>query len=203
MDPRFKQFATAVIVAPLIVSVPLSAAPQARSTPVSTSAKHMLACREIVGGPARLACFDMSSAAMAADLASRSILIVDRQSLGKTRRALFGLSLPKLDLFGDDRDDIKQINGIVAGASHNRDGGYVVALEDGSRWSQIDDRPIVNPPERGDQGGRQEGGPWQLHDECHPPAKHPRRADHLRQELSQRRSIGGARPGRKTLNCPK
>lgn len=62
------------------------------------------------------------------------------------------MALPDLGIFGDDgKDAIKQIDGNISGVSTNRDGGYVFSLADGSRWTQIDDRPIALEPRSGDK----------------------------------------------------
>lgn len=114
--------------------------------------ERLMACRGLSESAARLACFDREAGAVGAAVARRDIVVVDREAVGKTRRSLFGLALPNLGIFGDDgKDAIKQIDGVVAGVSTNRDGGYVFSLADGSRWTQIDDRPIAIEPRSGDK----------------------------------------------------
>ena len=113
---------------------------------------RLLACRGLSESAARLACFDREARAVGEAVARRDIVVVDREAVGKTRRSLFGLALPDLGIFGDDGSDaLKQIDGVIAGVSTNRDGGYVFSLADGSRWTQIDDRPIAIEPRGGDK----------------------------------------------------
>jgi hypothetical protein len=69
-----------------------------------------------------------------------------------TRRTLFGLSLPRLEILGDDaKDEVNQIDGIIAGVGANSDGRWLLILRDGARWQQIDNRPLAFPPKAGDK----------------------------------------------------
>ncbi len=133
------------------ISSPVAAKPKFIPGPPA-GFERLLACRGLSESAARLACFDREAGAVGEAVARRDIVVVDREAVGKTRRSLFGLALPDLGIFGDDgKDAIKQIDGVVAGVSTNRDGGYVFSLADGSRWTQIDDRPIAIEPRGGDK----------------------------------------------------
>jgi hypothetical protein len=121
--------------------------------PPPAQVTELLNCRSIADSAQRLACYDKAAATIGDAVAKRDLVVFDRESVKKTKRGLFGFSIPDLGVFGDDDDEveIKQIEGAIAGYSHNADGGYVFRLADGSRWSQTDGKPIAIPPANGDK----------------------------------------------------
>lgn len=100
------------------------------------------ACRAIADPAARLACFDTAAAALITARDKKDVLVLDRTEVQKTRRSLFGFTLPRIRLFGggDDDDarnnpeDIKEIAGSVAGVSQVAADRWTVTLDDQSRW---------------------------------------------------------------------
>src|SRR5690606_26183898 len=82
---------------------------------------------------------------------NRDIVMMDRQQIRSTRRTLFGLQLPDIELFGGgDDDEAKQLETRLASVGRNGDGRWLLALEDGARWQQIDDRLVAVAPGPGD-----------------------------------------------------
>ena len=63
------------------------------------------ACRAISQADLRLACFDAASAALTQAVETRSVVTLDREEVRKTKRSLFGFSMPNLPFFNDDDDD--------------------------------------------------------------------------------------------------
>jgi hypothetical protein len=120
-------------------------------TQVPPQLQRLLACRSMSDGAARLACFDREAGAAAQGFARGDIVAVDREKIRSTKKTLFGLAMPNLGLFGDDGNELKQVEGVLAGAGFNRDGGYIFRLQDGARWSQTDDKPLALPPRPGDK----------------------------------------------------
>ena len=103
--------------------------------------REVLDCRAIVDASARLACFDRSAAALATAAEKKDVLVVDRATARETKRGLFGLTLPKIKLFGDnDDEEIAQIDTTIASTYMARDGATVFVLQDGARWKQTDGR---------------------------------------------------------------
>ncbi|HEY0624320.1 hypothetical protein [Sphingomonas sp.] len=97
------------------------------------------ACRDVADSAARLACFDAAVARLAAAQDKKEVVVLDRAEVQKTRRSLFGFTLPRIKLFGggDDEDnpeDIKEINGSVAGVSAVSGDRWTVTLDDDTRW---------------------------------------------------------------------
>ena len=88
---------------------------------------------------------------LAQSIGRHDLVVVDRETVRSTKRALFGFAVPTIALFGGDKDDMSQLDGLLAFAGRNRDGGYIFALKDGSEWSQIDDRPFALEPRTNDK----------------------------------------------------
>ena len=113
---------------------------------------RVVQCRTIASQDERLACYDREVAAMEAAEASGQLVAMDRQQIRRTRRSLFGLSLPDLGIFGDDNDDedeASRIESTVRSATQNANGKWIIELADGARWLQTDSRNLNFPPRPG------------------------------------------------------
>lgn len=98
-------------------------------------------CRTLTDSAARLACYDAKVAELAGAAEAKQVLVVDRATTEKTKRGLFGLSLPKIKLFGDNDDvEIEKIESTITAVSSARDGSVIFVLTDGARWKQTDGR---------------------------------------------------------------
>lgn len=110
------------------------------------------ACRTITADAERLACFDRTVAAFETARAGNQLKVVDREDIKKTRRSLFGLSLPRLNLFGggeDDEPEIKEIDATIRSVREMPYGLWIIGLDDGSNWQfteQITQQPKVGDP---------------------------------------------------------
>lgn len=101
--------------------------------------KAVVDCKAVADSSSRLACYDSAVAAMDAAQRSKDVVVTDRAAIREARRGLFGLSLPRIRLFGDGGDDeIKEINGKLTAVRSASDGMDVFVLEDGARWKQTD-----------------------------------------------------------------
>jgi hypothetical protein len=113
---------------------------------------RVVQCRSIASAEQRLACFDREVAAMDAAQSSGELVAMDRQQVRRTRRSLFGLAIPDLGVFGDDNEDEEQesrIESTVRSATQNNLGKWIITIEDGARWIQIDSRGLNFPPRPG------------------------------------------------------
>lgn len=136
----------------LCLAAPASAQNRDAPRPRPEVMNRVVQCRAISSAEERLACFDREVAAMDAAAASGHLVAMDRQQVRRTRRSLFGLALPNLDVFGDDRQDDEEasrIEGTVRSASQNANGKWTIVLDDGARWLQIDSRNLNFPPRPG------------------------------------------------------
>ena len=118
------------------------------SAPPPKIFSDVVQCRAIADAAQRLACFDQSVSALAAAQQSRDLYVADKDAMREARRGLFGFSIPKLRIFGDDdmEKDVDQIETTVAGVGQGQR-GLIFTLKDGARWAQTDgaymDRPKV------------------------------------------------------------
>lgn len=151
---RWAPGTTIVFAGLILLAAPAASAPRkVAEGPPPAQVTELLNCRSITDSVQRLACYDRTAASIGEAVAKRDIVVFDRESVKKTKRGLFGFSIPNLGLFGDDNDEvsIKQVDGTIAATSVNRDGGYIFVLEDNTQWSQIDGKPVALPPRRGDK----------------------------------------------------
>lgn len=117
--------------------------------------KKLIDCRAIAESAARLACYDERVAALDAAEAKQDVVVVDRGQIRKARRSLFGLTLPRLGIFGGGREEeaeeegFSQIDSTIQSARRNRDGKWVLVLDDGARWVQVDSRSLLPDPAAG------------------------------------------------------
>ncbi len=145
---------TAAAAAALLLCLPAAASAQrerdAQERPQAIT--RVVECRAIASAEERLACYDGAVAAMEQAQASGELVAMDRQQVRRTRRSLFGLTVPNLGIFGDDNDDEEQasrIESTVRAATQNAIGKWIIELEDGARWLQTDSRNLNFPPRRG------------------------------------------------------
>jgi hypothetical protein len=107
---------------------------------------QLTACRQVTGDAERLACYDRQVAALEAAEQSREIAVVDRAQIRRTRRSLFGLTLPDLGIFGGDDDEgedgagVSEINSTILAVGTGADGRMTYRLQDDSVWVQTEGR---------------------------------------------------------------
>lgn len=106
--------------------------------------QSVLDCEKITASADRLACFDKTVAALSAAHRGREVAVVDRGSIREARRGIFGLSLPRLKLFGGDggEEEVTAIDSTITGVRTANDGMPIFVLEDGARWKQTEGRNV-------------------------------------------------------------
>lgn len=110
----------------------------------------LLRCRVIVEPAAKLQCFEAATAALEQGAEQGEVVVVDREQVRESRRRLFGVTLPQLPVFGGgDEVEINSVDGIVASASQDRFGRWVIAMEDGANWTQTDNSSLALRPRAG------------------------------------------------------
>jgi hypothetical protein len=135
-----------------IVLAPSAALAQKAQQQRPQALTRVLDCRAIQQSQERLACFDQSVAALEAAETSRTLVVLDRQQVQNTRRTLFGLTLPSLDLFGprgEKDESLAEIETTIRAASQNSLGKWIFTLQDGARWVQTDTRDLPAYPKSG------------------------------------------------------
>lgn len=93
-------------------------------------------CRELSDSTSRLACFDQESARLVEATSTGEFQIVDRQEVQKTRRGLFGFSLPKLGIFaGTSGDDLeKSMQTEITSLRRIDADSWIMTVAEGSVW---------------------------------------------------------------------
>lgn len=101
----------------------------------------VLDCRSIADPAVRLACYDKQVTAMSDATQKKDLVVIDRATIRETKRGLFGISLPKIKIFGgNDDEEVNQIESTLTAAYSSKDGQSIFVLADGSRWKQTDGR---------------------------------------------------------------
>lgn len=145
-----------ILLAAILIAAPAAAPAQRGAAPARPeSFEALIRCRSIAEAAARLQCFDTAAAALQAAQERREVVVVDRAQVREGRRRLFGLALPRIPIFGggdedeNDEDQVRTVEGVVAAASQDGLGHWIVSLQDGAVWTQVDDRPLTFRPRPG------------------------------------------------------
>ena len=111
----------------------------------------VLACRSLTDDTARLACFDKATRDMSEAEEKGDLLTLDRQQRQTVRRQAFGLPLPAMTVFdrGEKPGESDRITATVASASQTPYGKWIIRLDDGAVWRQIDDNSLQSDPHKG------------------------------------------------------
>ena len=132
----------------LALSAPVLGPAQAKNNddvpPTPAAYQALIDCKPLTDSAARLACYDQKVEAMATAIRDRQLVVADRETMREARRGLFGISLPRLRLFGgdDDTEEIKQIESAINAVRSAGDGMAIFMLADGSRWKQTEGRDV-------------------------------------------------------------
>ena len=141
--------ASAVLAAaPLLAAPPPPVKAEGRAKELQT----LIDCRKIADNAARLACYDQAATAMDQAEAKGDIVVVNRDQARKVRRQAFGFTLPSLALFerGEKPEELDNVQGVVAGARMNGSGKWVIRLQDGGVWAQVDTNDLGIDPKVGE-----------------------------------------------------
>jgi hypothetical protein len=143
-----------LVISGALVMIAASAASAKAPIPTGTPApmQRLLACRSIQDSAQRLACFDRETAAVDQAINKRDMVLIDKQRVTQTKRALFGFSIPDFGgLFGGGGDEVREISSTVVSASQNGYLGWTIKLADGSTWAQTEDVQLGLEPRKGDK----------------------------------------------------
>jgi hypothetical protein len=125
-------------------------AKQAQSPLVDALAR----CRAERDDAVRLRCYDTSAAALTEATARGALLVIDEADVRKTRRSLFGFSLPKLPFFSGDKSadtQEEEITAKIGRSSALPNGKYQIRLEDGAVWETTEASSFIRAPRAGNE----------------------------------------------------
>lgn len=138
----------AIIIA--VLSVATSGSLAAQNAGGTAVIDEVIECRTISAGTERLACFDKNVEVLERARKSNELAIISREEVRTARKSLFGLTLPEIKIFSDDRGEaIAEINATIRSVSQRSDGKWAFVLDDGARWIQIDERSPSATPKAG------------------------------------------------------
>ena len=135
----------------VLLACPAWAAPSIALQGRADVLKTLSACRAISDAAARLDCYDKASAALDQAEASGDVVIVDRAQARAARRQAFGFNLSALSVFDRAlaKDEVNSLTTTASSAYQNAEGKWIIVLEDGARWRQIDDEVLNRAPHAG------------------------------------------------------
>lgn len=150
MNRRFTAGLAAAALASVALAAPASAAPKAEEAQRAAVLQGVLDCRKMTDRDARLACYDSAADKLDQAEATGQVVVVDKQQVQTMRKEVFGLQLPSLDLFNRSprsasAEPLDRITATVKTASRGPDGRWVLELDTGAVWRQIDDTSIPDP----------------------------------------------------------
>lgn len=148
--PSKHALATAIVATCVFWAPPASAKKRAEGPPPK-QLTDLVNCRTVADNAARLACYDKAAGAIDTALSSNEIVAFDKKGVAEKKKGLFGFGISNLGIFGDDDDEVQvsEIEGVLAGVGHNRDGGLLFILKDNTQWSQIDTKTLAFDPDPG------------------------------------------------------
>ncbi len=113
--------------------------------------EELVNCRTIADPTERLGCYDTKVAAMDEAEKKDELVLADKASMKEARRGLFGFSIPKLKIFGNDGKEEEKFELVakIDSAYQASPGKWTIMLDDGARWVQIDSQVMRKNPGRG------------------------------------------------------
>jgi hypothetical protein len=108
-------------------------------------------CRKLADDAARLACYDKAVDALGQALNKGQVVAVDHAQVQQVRRQAFGFTVPSLSLFdrGAKPEEIDEVQLTVQSAHQTLDGKWIIELEGGQVWRQIDTGDFSRDPKPG------------------------------------------------------
>jgi hypothetical protein len=145
------RIASGVFVAAGLMALQGTASAQDRDGP-SPLIEALSQCLAVTADAERLACLDAGARRLVDASQRREVVVVDEAELKKTRRSLFGFSLPRIKLFGsegpDSAEEIDEVAVAIRSAAPIGNGYMSFTLADGARWTTTE--PWMS---RGPKGG--------------------------------------------------
>jgi hypothetical protein len=113
--------------------------------------EELVNCRTIADAAERLACYDTKVAAIDEAEKKDELVLADKSAMKEARRGLFGFSIPKLKIFGNDGDEEEKFELVakIDSAYQANPGKWTIVLDSGARWVQIDTQVLRKNPARG------------------------------------------------------
>lgn len=112
----------------------------------------LAACKKVAPAAERLACYDQASSRLAEAVERKDLVMLDRGEIRRTRRSLFGMSLPRVPLFrGEGGEETDELTAKIVSASSLGMGKWQFRLEDGAVWQTLESKPGLRDPRPGQE----------------------------------------------------
>lgn len=113
--------------------------------------EELVNCRSIADAAARLTCYDAKVTAIDEAEKKDELVLADKAAMKEARRGLFGFSIPKLKIFGNDgkEDEKFELTAKIDSAYQASYGRWTIVLDSGARWVQIDSEIVRKTPVSG------------------------------------------------------
>lgn len=124
----------------IVVSALCASSAQAADKEISRPKAYsdVVACRAILDNAERLRCFDAAAKTLEEATENRQLVVLDQGEVRKTRRSLFGFSLPNIPFFGgndqEQANEFKEIEGELADVQALPYGKYQFTVKDAGTW---------------------------------------------------------------------
>jgi hypothetical protein len=132
---------------------------------VPAVAADLLRCRGEADDAARLRCYDAAAATLAAGVDKGEVVVLDRETIRKTRNSLFGFSINLPDFGGKSGPEPKEVVEAVKSIRAPAQGLWQIQLESGALWQTTELTPTLMPPRVGEKVKIRKGiaGGYMLH----------------------------------------
>lgn len=137
-NPWPGRLVTIVAAAVIVTQQPSPAAAQSASDRLS----GLRSCTAVKPDAERLACYDREAAAVLSAAQTGEVRIVERQEIERTRRSLFGFSLPSIGLLGSDSEVPDTLETTITAVRSTGQDAWAIQVAEGSVWQ------ITNAPSR-------------------------------------------------------
>ena len=109
------------------------------------------ACADIADPARRLTCFDQQTAQVLAAVDTGELRLVERKEIERTRRSLFGFTVPKLGVLGGPDEASDTLETVITSARSAGQDAWIIEIAEGSQW-QITNAPSrLRAPKAGDK----------------------------------------------------
>ena len=129
----------------LMIGIALTAADVPATNPLIAA---LARCLTIGAAAERLACTDVAAARLVAAERERTLVIVTRDEVRKTKRSLFGLAVDENDVFAGREapaDRIERLDTTIAAAVPTGMERWSLVLAEGGRWRTTEPWDYANP----------------------------------------------------------
>ncbi|MDQ0463458.1 hypothetical protein QO010_001229 [Caulobacter ginsengisoli] len=138
----------------LVMTAVLAMAAQAAPKPPGRAPvlQSVVDCRKLTDDAARLACYDAATAKLDDAEKAGDVVVVDKAQVREARKAAFGFNfqMPAFMTAGEKPEELERITAVVASArQEGMSGKWVIKLEDGAVWRQIDTVVLTRDPKKG------------------------------------------------------